>query len=199
MPRGALTVWAVWVTMTMQIADDAAALIEGDIELTGDMAGRLETTLGMNTRFWLGLERGYREDLAKVAAENAQEETKMFKHSKTYMAIPPGATIKEMIDDRGISEAQLATRLGESEEFVRQLIEGETQLTAEVAGKLAAGLGMNMRFWLNMESYYREDLVNIDRENAQEEARNARKLARKAKRANKKTTLVVQAGLTTSS
>ena len=123
----------------------------------------------------------------------------MFKRSRTYMAIPPGATIKEMIDDRGISEAQLAARLGESEEFVRKLIEGECDLTDEVAGKLEAGLGMNMRFWLNMESYYREDLVNIDRENAQEEACNAKKLARKTKRAKKKPTIVVQAGLATSS
>ena len=154
--------------------------------------------LGMRASFWVDYERLYRETLDKVAAQNAQEETKMFKHSRTYMAIPPGATIKEMIDDRGISEAQLAARLGESEEFVRQLIEGETELTDAVAGKLAEGLGMNMRFWLNMESYYREDLVNIDMENAQDEARNARKLAHKTKRAKKKPTIAVQAGLATS-
>ena len=92
----------------------------------------------------------------------------MFKHSKTYMAIPPGATIKEMIEGRGISEAQLAARIGESEPFVRQLIEGEVQLTDAVADKLAEVLGMNTRFWLGLERGYRENLAKVAEENAQE-------------------------------
>ena len=53
--------------------ENAAALIEGDVELTGDVATRLEAALGMNTRFWLGLERNYREKLVKVAEENAED------------------------------------------------------------------------------------------------------------------------------
>ena len=52
--------------------EDAASLIEGDIELTGDVAARLETALGMDSQFWVNLEHLYREDLIKVAAENAQ-------------------------------------------------------------------------------------------------------------------------------
>ena len=48
-------------------------MIEGDVELTGDVAVRLEAVVGMNTRFWLGLERNYREKLLKVAEENAHE------------------------------------------------------------------------------------------------------------------------------
>ena len=119
----------------------------------------------------------------------------MFKHSKTYMAIPPGATIKEMIEDRGISEAQLAAKLGESEEFVRDLLEGEAQLTAEVADKLEVALGMRASFWVDMESYYREDLVNIDRENAQDAEHKARKAARKAKVGKKKVAVASQVAL----
>ena len=86
--------------------------------------------------------------------------------SKTYIATPPGATIKEMIDDRGISEAQLAASLDESGEFVRDLLEGEAELTAEVADKLEAALGMRASFWVDYERLYRETLVKVAEENA---------------------------------
>ena len=57
----------------MGLSEEAsAALIEGDVELTGDVAGRLEVALGMDTQFWVNLEHLYREDLIKVASENAQ-------------------------------------------------------------------------------------------------------------------------------
>ena len=86
--------------------------------------------------------------------------------SKTYIATPPGATIKEMIDDRGISEAQLAASLDESEEFVRDLLEGEVELTAEVAARLEAALGMRASFWVDYERLYREKLNKVAAENA---------------------------------
>ena len=60
----------------------------------------------------------------------------MIRHSKTYVAAPPGFTIKEMADDRGITETQLALSLEASESFVRDLIEGNTELTQETACKL---------------------------------------------------------------
>ena len=92
----------------------------------------------------------------------------MIVHSRTYVAAPPGFTIKELIDDRGISEAQLAASLDESEPFVQKLIEGETELTADLAARLAAFLGMNARFWLGLERGYREDLAKVAAENAQD-------------------------------
>ena len=121
----------------------------------------------------------------------------MIQHSRTYIAIPPGITIKEMIDERGITVGQLAARLEESEVFVRDLITGDVELTQEVAQKLEAALGMNTRFWLNLEHYYREDLVNIDRENIQEAKRRAKKTRSKIRMGKKKPVLGAQAGLAT--
>ena len=97
-----------------------------------------------------------------------KEETKMFKHSRTYLAIPPGATIKEMIDDRGISEAELARRMDENNAFTRDLIEGEVELDEKTAERLAQILGMNVRFWLGLERGYREKLAKVAEENAED-------------------------------
>ena len=48
-------------------------LISGEGQLTEQTAGQLSKALGMDAQFWLNLERYYREDLAKVTQENAQE------------------------------------------------------------------------------------------------------------------------------
>ena len=92
----------------------------------------------------------------------------MVRHSRTYVAAPPGFALKEMIDDRAISEAQLAKLLGESETFVRDLIEGDVELTEDVAKSIEKAMDIPAHFLLNLERLYREDLVKVAEENAQE-------------------------------
>lgn len=48
-------------------------LINGKVELTSEMALRLESVLGMSASFWLKLEKLFREDLARVEQEKALE------------------------------------------------------------------------------------------------------------------------------
>jgi len=45
-------------------------LINGKVQLTTEMARRLELVLGMSAQFWCNLESIYREKLAKIVAEN---------------------------------------------------------------------------------------------------------------------------------
>jgi HTH-type transcriptional regulator/antitoxin HigA len=45
-------------------------LINGTVQLTVDVANRLEMVLGVSAQFWNNLESRYREKLVKVAAEN---------------------------------------------------------------------------------------------------------------------------------
>ena len=112
----------------------------------------------------------------------------MIRHSGTYMAIPPGDTLKEIMDECGISEGQLAVRIGKDETFVRDLIEGDVKLTQEVAQVIETAMDIPAYFLLNLEGLYRENLVKIDRENAKSSER-------KAKTEKTKATIVPQAGL----
>lgn len=89
--------------------------------------------------------------------------------SKTYIAIPPGATIKEQISDRKMTQKELAARMDMSEKHISHLINGDSQLTLDVALKLEMVLGLPARFWNNLESEYRETLLKIDEENKLEE------------------------------
>lgn len=48
--------------------------------------------------------------------------------SKTYIATPPGATIKERLEYRGMSQREFARRMDYSEKFISQLINGQWSL-----------------------------------------------------------------------
>jgi addiction module HigA family antidote len=46
------------------------ALLSGEGALTRPLAARLEVALGVPARIWLGLERNYREALARLSAQD---------------------------------------------------------------------------------------------------------------------------------
>lgn len=69
---------------------------------------------------------------------------------------PPGETILDIAEERGWTQAELARRLGCTEEHVGQLIKGEVPLDADVALRLARELGGTVEFWLAREANYRK-------------------------------------------
>lgn len=89
--------------------------------------------------------------------------------SRSYIATPPGVTIKEQLDDRGMSQKEFASRMGLSEKHVSKLINGEVHLTPDVAERLEMVLGIPARFWNNLEAIYQEKLIKVKRENELDE------------------------------
>lgn len=86
--------------------------------------------------------------------------------SRSYIATPPGATIKEQLEDRGMSQKEFASRMDMSEKHISRLINGEVQLTPDMAYRLEMVLGLPAHFWSNLESIYREKLAKVEAENA---------------------------------
>ena len=85
--------------------------------------------------------------------------------SRSYIATPPGATIKEQLLDRGLSQKEFAARMDMSEKHISKLINGEVQLTPDVAVRLEMVLGVPAKFWNNLEATYREKIVKANAEN----------------------------------
>lgn len=85
--------------------------------------------------------------------------------SRTFIATPPGATIKEQLQDKGMSQKEFATRMELSQKHVSKLINGEVQLTPEVAVRLEMVLGIPAKFWNKLEATYREKLIKANAEN----------------------------------
>lgn len=85
--------------------------------------------------------------------------------SRTYIATPPGATIKEQLEDRGMSQKEFADRLGVTQKHISHLINGVVHLTPEMALRLEMVLGIPAQFWNNLEAIYREKLARANEEN----------------------------------
>ena len=85
--------------------------------------------------------------------------------SRSYIATPPGATIKEQLIDRGMTQKEFAVRMNMSEKHISRLINGDVQLTPDAAVRLETVLGAPAQFWNNLESAYREKIIKATAEN----------------------------------
>lgn len=88
--------------------------------------------------------------------------------SRSIVAVPPGFTIREQLQDRQMTQKEFAARMGFSEKHVSKLINGEVELTPETAVKLEYVLGIPAKYWNRLEAAYREDLERARQENAME-------------------------------
>lgn len=89
--------------------------------------------------------------------------------SRTFIAIPPGATVKEQLLNRGMSQKEFALRMDMSEKHISKFLNGDVILTIDMASRLEMVLGLPARFWNNLESIYREKLQLIKEENEMDE------------------------------
>lgn len=89
--------------------------------------------------------------------------------SRSVIATPPGATIREQLEDRGMKQKEFAIRMGMSEKHISQLINGEVHLTPETAEKLEMVLGIPASFWNNLEAIYQEKVAKAKIENEMDE------------------------------
>ncbi len=88
--------------------------------------------------------------------------------SKSYIAVPPGATILELLEDRGIRQKEFAERMEMSGKDVMGLIGGDIVLTQQTAQKLEQVLSVPASFWEKLEANYREKRVLVENENTLE-------------------------------
>ena len=89
--------------------------------------------------------------------------------SKTFTAVPPGMTIKEVLEDHHMTQKELAVRLGLSEKHISKLINGEVPLTQDVAIRLERVLDIEASFWNGLEAAYRESILKVEYENSIDE------------------------------
>lgn len=84
--------------------------------------------------------------------------------SKNFIAIPPGETIREQLENRGMTQKEFAQRMDMSEKHISNLINGKVELTIEMALRLEDVFGIPASFWSNLERIYREKLVRVEHE-----------------------------------
>jgi addiction module HigA family antidote len=72
---------------------------------------------------------------------------------------PPAETLLETLETIGMSQAELAKRMGCPVKTINEIIEKNAAITAETALQLEKVLHVPASFWLNREQRYREFLA----------------------------------------
>ncbi len=67
---------------------------------------------------------------------------------------PPGAFLREELEARGWTQAELAEILGRPIQTINQIVNGKKEITPATAIELSAALGTSPEFWLNLEVAY---------------------------------------------
>lgn len=88
-------------------------------------------------------------------------EADFMKIDKTQL-IPPGDTIRETLEAVGMSQGELAERIGYQPSKLSQLIKGDISLSREMAGNLELVLDIPAQVWLNLESNYQEEQLRLE-------------------------------------
>lgn len=76
-------------------------------------------------------------------------------------AIHPGEFLKEILDERGISQAQFARVIGVAPMRISHVVKAARPVTAELALLFARALGQSPQYWLNLQATY--DLKKAER------------------------------------
>jgi addiction module HigA family antidote len=74
-------------------------------------------------------------------------------------ALAPGETLLEALNDREMTQSELAQRLGRPLKTVNEIIKGKAAITPETAIQLERALGISARFWSNLEGQYRDTMA----------------------------------------
>lgn len=80
--------------------------------------------------------------------------------------VAPGEILLEALEERGMSQSELARRMGRPTKTINEIVNAKAAITPETAIQLERTLGIDASFWNQLETLYREYLA---REQAEKE------------------------------
>lgn len=78
------------------------------------------------------------------------------------LIIHPGETIAEVIEERGMSQRELAIRTGMTEKHISTVISGQKNISPLFARRLEYALGIDASFWMNLQNNYDEEILSYE-------------------------------------
>ncbi|AEE90472.1 Plasmid maintenance system antidote protein,XRE family [Tepidanaerobacter acetatoxydans Re1] len=76
--------------------------------------------------------------------------------------IHPGETLKEILEDRGMSQKELALRTGVTESHVSSVVNCQKDISVSYAKKLEYALDIDASFWINLQGNYDKELADFE-------------------------------------
>ena len=75
------------------------------------------------------------------------------------LPISPGEILEEELEAHGMTQKELAARLGRPAQAINEIIKAKKSITPETALGLGKVLGIDAQFWINLEADYRMTLA----------------------------------------
>ena len=72
---------------------------------------------------------------------------------------PPGDTLSDLIEERGIRQSELAARMGVTPKFINEIVGGKVTITPPTALSLERALNVPASFWLARDARYQEAIA----------------------------------------
>ncbi|MEN6565791.1 MAG: HigA family addiction module antitoxin [Veillonellales bacterium] len=83
------------------------------------------------------------------------------KEYQACLAVPPGETLAEVLEDRGMPQNELALRTGVTSKHINEMIQGKAAISPTMALRLEQVLGIEASFWNNLEADYQATLARL--------------------------------------
>jgi len=80
---------------------------------------------------------------------------------KPNWAISPGEILAEALEERGMSQSELARRMDRPVKTINQIVNGKAAITHDTAIQLELAIGISARLWNGLESNFREHLAAL--------------------------------------
>lgn len=78
------------------------------------------------------------------------------------LIIHPGETLQEILQDKDMSQKELAIRSGVTEKHVSTIINGTKSISVAFAKRLEYVLGIDASFWINLQGIYDKELMDFE-------------------------------------
>lgn len=78
------------------------------------------------------------------------------------MIIHPGETLKEILEERVMSQKELSLRTGFSGKHISTVLNGEKNISVSFAKKLEYALNIDAEFWMNLQNQCDKELIEFD-------------------------------------
>src|SRR6185312_7830290 len=79
--------------------------------------------------------------------------------SERDWTVAPGEILLEALEDRNMSQSDLARRMGRPIKTINEIVNGKAAITPDTAIQLELSLGISADVWNNLEATYRSDLA----------------------------------------
>ena len=76
--------------------------------------------------------------------------------------IHPGETLKEIFEDTGMSQKELAMRTDVTESYISSVVNCQKEISVSFAKKLEYALDIEASFWINLQANYDKELADFE-------------------------------------